>query len=162
MKVLILYLALLGVTVSKVCNAQSCTDDEIELLSIMFSSCTNNASCFLDLCGCCTEALSAGISDSNYNCCLAYSSLLQCQVNNLPFCEGCLADRDVNVGSGFTIFELTSCYCFPNVEIETDPTTVMTTHVKPTSGKDHTSAAATMTLAVSGVMTLIHVYMVAL
>ena len=164
---LLTYLVVLGVTLYEVCNAHSCTTDEIEFLSITFSSCTNNASCFLDLCGCCAEALNAGITNENYNCCLAYSSLTQCQVSNVPFCKECLADV-ITSGSGSTDskpVEAASCYCLPDVVMETDPTTgtlLTTTQVTPTSGKSPTSAAVTTTFAVSGVTALLHVYRVAL
>ena len=167
MKILI-YLAFLGTTLIGLSKAQdvNCTADEIELLSIKFSSCTNNASCFLDLCGCCAEALNVGISDSRYDCCFAYSSLLQCEVSTVPVCDDCVL-ANVNSGSGIT-FETpkaTTCYCLPGVAetpVSTGSTATTTepsaTTPSPTSGKDGTRAdGVTVTLVVCGVVTLLHV-----
>ena len=185
MKVLI-FLALLAVTLRGICSAQNCTADEIERLSITFSSCANNASCFLDLCGCCTEALETGISHSNYDCCLAYSSLLECHANTVPVCKDCsLYIAPVTSGSGptdFDSFDAADCFCLPDLVVVTDPmastttdtitlvvtdpmastTTDTITLVTTTAGKDAISPGLSMILAVSGVMTLLHVCAIAL
>ena len=77
MKVLI-SIALLGVILSELCNAQAvtCTPEEIENLGVTFATC--DPTCLATVCDCCTQALDAGSSDSNYDCCSAYSGLLQC------------------------------------------------------------------------------------
>ena len=79
MKVLI-SIAFFGVILSELCNAQTltCTPEEIESASEKFAMCTN-ATCVENFCDCCTQALDAGSSDSNYDCCSGYSGLLQCE-----------------------------------------------------------------------------------
>ena len=165
-------LALLAVTLPGLCNnALDCTEEKVDLLGITFSSCANNASCFLDLCGCCTSALETGPSDSNFQCCAAYSSLLACQADTIPVCKECsLYVAQVTSGSGSADFEFDSvdvadCYCLP--QVATEPSTVIATRdtitqASTTAGKDSTSPALSLILAVSGVMTLLHIHAIAL
>ena len=78
---LLISIALLGVILSEVCNAQTvtCNEDEIQSLTSEYSMCAVTAAdCFANVCDCCTEALNTGSSDSNYECCSAYAGLLQC------------------------------------------------------------------------------------
>ena len=78
MKVLV-SIALIGVMLCQLCNAQTltCTVEEIQSLSEKFATCTTT--CIATVCDCCTQALAAGSSDSNYDCCSGYSGLLECQ-----------------------------------------------------------------------------------
>ena len=77
MKVLI-SIAFFGVILSGLCNAQTvtCTTEEIESLTTKFATC--DVTCVQTLCDCCTQALDDGSSNSDYECCSAYSELLQC------------------------------------------------------------------------------------
>ena len=79
MKVLI-SIALFGLTLSELCIAQTstsaCTPEKIESETQTYNMC--NAACVANVCDCCTQALNAGSSDTNYVCCSAYSELLQC------------------------------------------------------------------------------------
>lgn len=62
---------------SEVCNAQqTCSTEQLESISTGLLSCDTN--CLADVCNCCTEALDAGSSNSNYDCCSSYSQALQC------------------------------------------------------------------------------------
>ena len=80
MKVLI-SIAFFGVILSELCNAQTltCTSEEIQALTVTFNNC--DPACLGTVCDCCTQALNAGSSDKNYNCCSAYSELMQCASN---------------------------------------------------------------------------------
>ena len=77
MKVLI-SITLFGAVLAQLCNAQAmtCTTAVIDSLLLTFNMC--DSECFTNICDCCTQALAAGSSDSNHNCCSAYSKLLQC------------------------------------------------------------------------------------
>ena len=79
MKVLIC-LALVGAILAEVCNAQTCTADQIMEYTTQYATCVTNAdaNCLQDLCTCCTNSLDTGNSDPNYNCCTGLRGLINC------------------------------------------------------------------------------------
>ena len=79
-------LALVGLIVFQVCKAQTtCTVQEVQDYTTQYATCT--VTCLADVCNCCTDALNAGDSDANYDCCTGYRGLLQCgDAGSYPAC----------------------------------------------------------------------------
>ena len=97
MKVLI-SVALLGIILSEGCNAiLPCSIADATSYSQSFATC-GDLDCLADLCGCCTQALAAGDSDSNYECCSGYAGLLEC-VPDTPGLVPCPGLPDVDSGA---------------------------------------------------------------
>ena len=72
-------LALVGLIVFQVCNAQTtCTPEQIQDLATDYNATCTNPTCLADICICCTGTLRGGSSGPTYDCCTTYRDLLQC------------------------------------------------------------------------------------
>ena len=95
----LLFLTLVGLILSDVCNAQyiQCTDDEVAALLVLTGACS--AQCSQDLCTCCIDALTIGATAADYVCCEAHYELTLCAGDDIyDILDDCSGLPDIGGG----------------------------------------------------------------